>query len=103
MAPIAFLIVPIWAFWIGLQPLERLEDEDFQERFGAFYEGKSMKRKNSRYQGLVFCIRRLVTIVLLLFMSDYGSGLVCVCIFYLNLFSFVYNAKYIVYMENENN
>ena len=49
MAPIAFLIIPIWAFWIGCQPQEMLEDEEFQRRFGAFYEGACVKHIYSRF------------------------------------------------------
>ena len=66
------ITTPITIPWFYLKHFDQLEDEEFEEKWGATYEGLSEKNKWSLVYPVSFVLRRLAFAII----AFWGSGFV---------------------------
>jgi len=66
---VSISVFPIWALWFYCRNFNKWEDEQFEERYGAAYEGLKKDRRSAMGYPMIFMLRRFA----LVFVVTVGS------------------------------
>ena len=66
-----FLILPIFVIYKLCRNFHRLEDKDFEEKYGSLYEGLKTKNRSAIFFSVNFIMRRILFAVLATGVNDF--------------------------------
>ena len=66
----ALLLFPLYAYLLIRDNFETLSTDKTTNKFGIFYEGMNLRTKVSAMYNVIFMARRLITAIVLVFMTD---------------------------------
>ena len=70
---LTLVLVPLIALYVLLQPLETLANPDFARKWSGFYENIKLKSKLHLLFYPIYCLRRLVFVLLCINLAEYPS------------------------------
>jgi len=62
--------MPVTFLWMIKQPLNRLQEEDFYNKWGSFYQGVKTNSKINANFFLFFMVRRIILIFIAFWFED---------------------------------
>jgi len=67
---LALIIFPLYAYFLIRDNFATLSTDNTMNKFGIFYEGMSLRTKMSSMYNVIFMLRRLLTAIVLVFMTE---------------------------------